>query len=486
MKCPDCGKENRLNARYCEGCGARLPEQASDQLAEIRKSATKYCTSCGAEIRSGVSYCDSCGQAVTEGTPAHAHPSPTEAEDISPPKKDSGRRKPILIAGIVFICVVIAAATVVGGYLWWNKNRASPIPPAASQTPLNGQDAAASTDPQASSTSRPSSTPTCTPSPTPTTPVPPDPPQQPEPEPPACLDWDLDPNYETVTLESGFHALGIQSDPYSVDMIAGGPVDVGECDLGPDCRGYATRAPDLQLNWSGEPLRILFEANQAGGDAVLIVNDYTGHWLCNDDFTASNLNPLIDIPARTGGGVIDIWVANYSQSDFVNGVLYITEQEYDHSDLPLLPPPQPQTGLDYYLDPTYGTVTLPVSFWPDPHSVWVESGGPINVDALGLGPNCTGYTTREPDLRLNWSGSWLRILFKADQAMADTVLIVNDYTGNWICNDDFGGGYNPALDLPIHSGGGQINIWVASYVQNTNVEGKIYFTEGNLEHDDLP
>jgi hypothetical protein len=262
-------------------------------------------------------------------------------------------------------------------------------------------------------------------------------------------------------------------------MISGGSVNVNLCDLGPSCRGYATRAADLQLNWSGEPLRILFEADQTGKDTVLIVNDYTGNWICNDDF--SGLNPLLDLPARSGGGEIDIWVASYSQSDNVNGVLYITEMGYTHSDLPL---PSPTTQLDYTLPANYGSITLPGYFLPDPKAVSVVSGGSINVSNLGLGPNCRGYATSSPDLQLEYTGTVdLRILFKADQAGKDTVLIINDYTGNWRCNDDFGG-LNPAIDLP--PGSGIIDIWVASYNQSESVSGAIYITEWDLTHDDLP
>ena len=119
-------------------------------------------------------------------------------------------------------------------------------------------------------------------------------------------------------------------------MTSGGSVNVGALDLGPSCFGYATRPPDLRLFWSGNSLRgsirILFQSDE-GEDTILIVNSFSGDWLCNDD--ASGLDPAIDIPDPSGvSGRLELWVASYSSGEYVSGMLYITELDLDHGDLP--------------------------------------------------------------------------------------------------------------------------------------------------------
>ncbi|HEY71127.1 MAG TPA: hypothetical protein G4O08_11145 [Anaerolineae bacterium] len=147
------------------------------------------------------------------------------------------------------------------------------------------------------------------------------------------LDYDLDPNFGEITLEAGF-----SPDPYAIDMVSGGQVDVGALNLGPECLGYATQAPDLRLWWSGEALsgsfRILFEA-LGGEDTVLIVNNFYGQWQCNDDFDFGTLDPGLDIEDVDGQSArMEIWVASYEAGVGASGTLYISEFELDHDDVP--------------------------------------------------------------------------------------------------------------------------------------------------------
>jgi hypothetical protein len=147
------------------------------------------------------------------------------------------------------------------------------------------------------------------------------------------LDYDLDPNFGEVTLEAGFPV-----DPYAVDIVSGGDVDVGALGLGDDCYGYATSAPDLRLWWTGQStpgtFRILFEA--AGGeDTVLIVNNFYGQWQCNDDFDFGILDPGLDIEDVGDQSLrMEIWVASYDQGVSAPGTLYITELDLDHGSVP--------------------------------------------------------------------------------------------------------------------------------------------------------
>jgi class 3 adenylate cyclase/tetratricopeptide (TPR) repeat protein len=69
MKCPHCGHENRVQAKFCEQCAARL---------------VRTCIQCGSELSATGKFCSECGHAVPAGsqpdrtppeafTPKHAH-----------------------------------------------------------------------------------------------------------------------------------------------------------------------------------------------------------------------------------------------------------------------------------------------------------------------------------------------------------------------------------------------------------------------------
>jgi len=136
----------------------------------------------------------------------------------------------------------------------------------------------------------------------------------------SSLDFTGSPHYGSAELAAGF-----VPDPYLVNVSAGGSVDVANAQLGDECRGFASSAPDFQLNWSGESsnLHIYFIAGEVGDDATLIINNPNGSWLCNDD-SPSSLNPSISINSPPAGRY-DIWVGAYSQGEFISGKLSISE-----------------------------------------------------------------------------------------------------------------------------------------------------------------
>lgn len=132
------------------------------------------------------------------------------------------------------------------------------------------------------------------------------------------LDYNLTPNFGGMSLVAGF-----TPDPYRVEIISGGDMDVSTFNYGQDCRGFATRQPDYSIQWTGQSqgVRFFFVGS---GDTVLLVNDPTGGWNCNDD-SFNTLNPTVDIiPAIQGR--YDIWVASYNANENVRGTLYVTER----------------------------------------------------------------------------------------------------------------------------------------------------------------
>jgi hypothetical protein len=140
------------------------------------------------------------------------------------------------------------------------------------------------------------------------------------------LDRNLPPNYGEVGLASGF-----LPDPASAPITAGGSVPAG--DSMPECRGYVTSAPDLNLYWngSGSRLRLFFVPDGATDDTTLVVSTPNGDWLCNDD--TYGLNPGIDIDGAPSG-VYAIWVGSYMPEQFIPGTLYFTERDIGPEDVP--------------------------------------------------------------------------------------------------------------------------------------------------------
>jgi len=135
--------------------------------------------------------------------------------------------------------------------------------------------------------------------------------------------------------------------------------------------------------------------------------------------------------------------------------------------------------LQYWLDPNFGTGSLVAGFIPDPFALPVVSGGGVDARYLNE-PSCLGYATAAPDFELTWdgSGNLLRFYFVADIPGEDTVMLINDPSGNWYCGDDYD--YpdvrDPMVDFPS-AADGTYDIWVASYIQGDTVMGTLYITE---------
>jgi hypothetical protein len=137
----------------------------------------------------------------------------------------------------------------------------------------------------------------------------------------ATLDYSLEPQYSSFNLSAGF-----SPDPYYISGTSGGDVNVQSQSIGGSCIGYASKAPDFRLNWTGSTtgLKIRFEVNNGGDDTILIINTPNGSWLCNDDEDDGTLNPMIDLSGQEEGQ-FDIWVASLSSGEYHEGKLIITE-----------------------------------------------------------------------------------------------------------------------------------------------------------------
>ena len=269
-------------------------------------------------------------------------------------------------------------------------------------------------------------------------------------------------NFGEVTLVTGF-----TPDPYSIDLVAGGGVDVSTQGLPPECRGFVTDAPDYKLFYTGGNVYSLFIYAMSDADVTLVINDPSGNWICDDDSLGS-LNPLVTLNSPAPSGRYDIWVGTYSSGN-QPATLYISE----------INPAGGGGGggatnfLNPALTPTYGTVAL---LSGAPHSQEILAGGPL-VAAETAGPDCRGYASAAPNLAVQFTtiAGILPLVISAT-SQADTTLIVQDPAGNWLCNDDTNG-LNPEIRVngPMS---GAYYIWVGTYSEGGNQNATLAVTYG--------
>jgi hypothetical protein len=138
------------------------------------------------------------------------------------------------------------------------------------------------------------------------------------------------PNFGTQQIRAGF-----LPDPIEIEMTSGGSVSVAHA-IGMWCDGYATSAPDFRVVFDGDGHRLRFffvpseGPNVPDADTVLVINDPTGTWYCNDD-SYDTRAPTIDIDPAWDGAY-DIWVASLRSGNYVRGILVITETDLSPAD----------------------------------------------------------------------------------------------------------------------------------------------------------
>jgi len=119
------------------------------------------------------------------------------------------------------------------------------------------------------------------------------------------------------------------------------------------------------------------------------------------------------------------------------------------------------SGIDETGEPELGTLDLDQVGSGLP-SFDGEASGMWNLN--GLGTNCRGYVSRAPDLLLRSSA---RIAVQLDvQTSTDLVMAVLTADGEWLCDDDSGRGFAPAISAGL--GAGDHRVWVGTYSNNTS------------------
>lgn len=126
---------------------------------------------------------------------------------------------------------------------------------------------------------------------------------------------------------------------------------------------------------------------------------------------------------------------------------------------------------------TAGCVSAPLAVFPDarlpptsaavahspaqPQTVNVMAGG--TIPAAVVDATCRGYVREAPDLTIdNATLAGIIPLRIHATASSDTTLLVRAPDGTWTCDDNGGGGLDPAIRIngPVN---GQYDVWVGTF-----------------------
>lgn len=121
---------------------------------------------------------------------------------------------------------------------------------------------------------------------------------------------------------------------------------------------------------------------------------------------------------------------------------------------------------------TYGSVSLTSGFTPDPYTVNLTAGGPIQASTTATG--CVGTIARAPDFELTYTAGRYPLTFHTVSS-SDTTLVINGPDGRWYCDDDSYGNSNAEMRFPSPTSG-VYDVWVGSY-SGTMVAATLQITE---------
>ena len=106
---------------------------------------------------------------------------------------------------------------------------------------------------------------------------------------------------------------------------------------------------------------------------------------------------------------------------------------------------------------TYSTVSHSPA---QSQSFSVQAGG--NAAASSVQSGCPGFVAQAPDVSINnQTLAGIIALDIAATSSSDTTLLVHTPDGAWLCDNDSGPGFNPAIHItgPVN---GQYDIWVGA------------------------
>ena len=250
-----------------------------------------------------------------------------------------------------------------------------------------------------------------------------------------CLNEDAAPAYGETSLS----ALSAPS-AYAITTAVGGPINAEDCFEGVrghsyGVQGYFSENPTLTVRvtddeaFDAAALRInLNQADDAPFSATrLLIHTPEDRWIYDD--AADDLYPQV-ILRDLSAGRYSIWVGALTEED------RSVRSERSLIETSNLPCPDLTASL------TYGSASLVSGLTPNPYRLEVPAGGAVhNDDCFDAMP---GLFTAAPSFRFSYDGA-ADILRVTAEAGHPTALLIATPEGDWLYDEQSGGGGTPAI-----------------------------------------
>jgi hypothetical protein len=277
----------------------------------------------------------------------------------------------------------------------------------------------------------------------------------------AGIDRSLNPNAEPMHGRVLIPAAS-GDDPIATSVTAGGPISVEDTrtnettdDYQTYCPGYVGPNPTQIVYYQGgDGFHVSMTAD---GDTTLSVAGPDGDWYCDDD-SLGNADPAVFVDGEAGDYRIYAGTfGNDASPEASAAQLFLSTQG---------PGPEPQSLLmQTNATPESGPWILNSG---ETASYDVRAGGVANPSYNGYEGYCAGNFSDRANVGIDWQGSGL-LSFTADSDVefptdmsADLTMAVYTPSGEWLCDDDGGEGFNPAIELPNAQTGNYL-IFVGSF-----------------------
>lgn len=253
---------------------------------------------------------------------------------------------------------------------------------------------------------------------------------------------------------------GFTPDPFTTVLAAGGPIDAGTVDG--MCNGFIATEPDFALNYtSGDwPLRVYV---QSDADTTLLMRTPSGEILCNDDF--DGLNPSLAL-SSPDSGIYEVFIGTYDPAGGnPNATLAVTEL-LDQKDLP-----------------PGAVIETSVVRGMQREDFDLIAGGSFQAFEV-LNQACGGYVANAPDFLAYVEDAGVDVEMTVRSA-EDTTLAVRTPSGQFICDDDSGGDFNPLVTLE----GAQVGayeVWLGTFSSVGNAPATLSVRDMNADSGTAP